>query len=385
MKNKKTDWKHIYNDFPVNNKFIWLNNCGVAPPCKAVTDSVKKYIDQYALNCILDDQFSFAKIKNSIQNTISELLNCEKNDVAIIHNTAEGMNFISHGLSLKYGDEILLMENEYPSNVYPWEHWENKEIILKTIPLGNSPELFIRNLKNTITNNTKVVTVSAVHWCTGMPLPLAEISRICKNSNIEFIVDAAQGAGHINIDMKEMGLDYLCFSAWKWLTGPLGLGILIIKKEKLNKLEYIFKGSDSVAGSKDYFPYKKDLKKTAERYMYSSPNFNDWVYFESALNYLKDIGFENVRNRIFELAGYFTDKIRKYGFKTVYNRENNQNTGIVVIDKENVDFIELSNKLAEHNIIAKERLGKLRIAPHIFNSFKQLDETADTINKIIQG
>ncbi len=129
------------------------------------------------------------------------MLNCNKEDIAIIHNTAEGMNLISHGLNLKNSDEILLLENEYPSNVYPWEHWALKGIIIKTIPMSNSPDIFLENVKKAITNKTKVITVSAVHCCTGMPLPIKDIAEICNYKNIEFIIDGAQGAGHIDIDM----------------------------------------------------------------------------------------------------------------------------------------------------------------------------------------
>ncbi len=375
------DWKQVYDDFPINKNYIWLNNCGSTPPCRQIIDKVNTYIDEYSLNGIYTKSFSLSKVKRSIKAIISELLNCNGEDIAIIHNTAEGMTLISYGLNLTSGDEILLLENEYPSNVYPWEHWASKGIILKTIPISNSPDIFLDNVKKIITKKTKVMTLSAVHWCTGMPLPIKDISEICNNNNIEFILDGAQGVGHININMKEMGLHYLCFSAWKWLIGPLGLGIMVVSKEKIDKLKYIFKGTDSVINSMEYFPYKKEIKHTAERYMYSSPNFNDWVYFDSALKYLKEIGFNNIRKRIFKLSRYLITSLKNIGFKPVYDTDKYPETGIAVVEKDEVNCKELSDSLFKNNIIAKERLEMLRLAPHIYNSFEQLDKTVEIIIK----
>ncbi|MBN2735936.1 MAG: aminotransferase class V-fold PLP-dependent enzyme [Spirochaetales bacterium] len=379
------NWDKIYNQYPVNQTSIWLNNCGTTPAGSHIIEAVTGYIHEYSRKGVFSEKYALSKVKNSIQAILSELLNCDIQDIALIHNTAEGMNFISRGLSLNPGDEILLMENEYPSNVYPWEHWQNKGITIKFIASAFSPGEFIHNFKAALTDKTKLVSLSAVHWCTGLPLPIKEIGKICQERAIDFCVDGAQGAGHVKIDVNNWGISYLSFSAWKWLLGPLGLGVLVIPEKNVKKLEPVFKGTGSVAKPQEYLPYQKELIPGVERYMFSTPNFIDWIYFLSSLEFLQKIGFERIMERIYRLSRYLTEKLMDSGFtvlsKSYLNRDyKNLESAIVLVGKEKWDVNAAQRELSSNNIITAVRLDHLRMAPHIYNSFDQLDKVIELLN-----
>jgi len=380
-------WDKANKDYIINKNFIWLNSCGTNPAGTHIIKEIKNYIKEYGEKCILTKKYPLNETKECIQNILSKLLDCSPDDIAIVHNTAEGMNFISYGLQLKKNDEVLLLENEYPSNVYPWEHWQNKGVKIKTISAGNSPDEFLNNFNKSISKNTKLAAVSAVHWCTGMPLPIKEVSQICKKRNIDLALDAAQGAGHVPIKINEWDIPFTSFSAWKWLLGPIGLGILIIPKKHLKKLNPVFKGTSSVKEPEKYLPYQDKLMPTVERYMISTPNFCDWVYFKISLEYLDKIGFDNVMKRIYELSGCIEMILKESGFKVLsdnfYLNKSKVNTGIIVAEKEGIDPKVIIKKLQEYNIIVRERLGRIRIAPHIFISIKQLDKLKKTLKIIL--
>lgn len=379
MKKTMYTWNKIYKLYPVNEHLIYLNNCGTTPASKIITEEMKNYFIEYSNYGILNKKYSINEIKNSIQSILAGLLNCKKDEIAIIHNTAEGMNLISYGLNLQKGDEILLLENEYPSNVYPWEHWRKKGVSLKFIELKNNPEEFLKNFKNQINQRTKVISISAVHWCTGMPLPLKDIGQFCKDNAILFIVDGAQGVGHVNIDVKNWNIDAMAFSAWKWLLGPLGLGCLIIKKATLDKIDFVFKGTSSINNYYNYLPYSDDVKNNAERYIYSTPNFNDWIYFEAILKFLNEISFDNVMKRIYELSDYLSDKLKNAGFILDKDTFSKYKTGIITAKKDGIDTKKAVSYLMENKIIAAERFGKIRFSPHIYNSFEHLDKAVDAL------
>src|SRR5690606_20019129 len=118
----------------------------------------------------------------------------------------------------------------------------------------------------------------------------------------------------LDLDVKACNIGYMAFSAWKWLLGPVGLGMLYVSKDRLERLRPVFKGTESVAGGEGYLPYREALKPTADRFAYSSGSINDWVYFDASLAYLEGIGFERVRSRILELAGHLSDRLRDTGF-----------------------------------------------------------------------
>ncbi|MCB1178291.1 MAG: aminotransferase class V-fold PLP-dependent enzyme, partial [Leptospiraceae bacterium] len=178
----KNIWEELYNAYPVNSEMIWLNNCGTTPASKYSIELCKEFLDAYSKKGVLNDFAKFNDVHSSLTGILSGLLNCKQDELAIMHNTAEGINFISRGLKLDKGSEILLLENEYPSNVYPWEHWKEKGVNLKVIPVGKTKSKFLDNLRSLLTTSTRLISISSVHWCTGMPLPLKEVGEICKKN-----------------------------------------------------------------------------------------------------------------------------------------------------------------------------------------------------------
>lgn len=375
------NWDSVYQAYPVNNDLIWLNNCGTTPAGDHICREINSFLDEYSQRGIFARGFSYNEIKTSIQKLLSQLLNSNPEDIAIIHNTSEGMNLLSYGFDLNSGDEIILLENEYPSNVYPWEQWEKKGVKLIFTPLTDSPESFFDALKNSITSKTRLISLSAVHWCTGMPLPINDISSFCKEKNIHMVLDAAQGAGHVPLDINKLDC-FMSFSAWKWLLGPLGLGVLVIPGSKLSQLKPVFKGTESVVNDLEYLPYKNELKPSAERYMYSTSSIIDWIYFKKSLEFLNEIGFNNVMNRIYKLADYLADKLKNTGFKLLKDNFGNYKTGIIVAEKKGVKSADIVKHLTANGIIVQERLSRIRFAPHIYNSFEQIDRLIEVIKDI---
>lgn len=374
-------FKKIQKFYQINQNYIYLNNAGTTPINNPAKNELNQYFEEYANHGILNKKFNYFVIKDSIQTILAELLNCEKKEIAIIHNTAEGMNLISHGLDLKPEDEILLLENEYPSNVYPWQHWQAKGIHIHFVPICDTPADFLRALSVKISHKTKVLALSAVHWCTGMPLPLAEIAELCRQNDVLLVVDGAQGVGHIKIDMKNWGLNLMAFSAWKWLLGPLGLGILIVRKEIISRIKHVFKGTLSVENAHSYLPYTDNIIENAERYIYSTPNFSDWIYFNASLKMLQEIGFDNVKKRIFALSDYLYQGLKDLDFEITRTRYPEIKTGILCAKKNGMDSDKLVNDLRRENIITAHRLDHIRLSPHIYISEEQLDRVLIKIKK----
>ena len=375
------DWNSIYKAYPVNKEMIWLNNCGVVPAGKYIVEVLSRFMEGYARAGIFTEVATYPQVKENIKKILSKLLNCSTDELCIIHNTAEGMNFISHGLNLSSEDEVILLENEYPSNVYPWRHLEKKGVKLVTTPMEKTPETFLEALKNLVTEKTRVISLSAVHWCTGMPLPLDQVGELCKEKNIDFVIDGAQGVGLQPMDVKKANISYMSFSAWKWLMGPVGLGVLYVSREKLDVLEPVFIGTESVVQDREYLPYKSELKPTADRFTFSTANFNDWIYFEAALEFLQDIGFFAVRERIFELCAHLSQELTKIGFKVLSDQFPDYPTGIVVCEKPGVRADKIVEHLKQNNIIAAERLGRVRFSPHVYISPEQLDEVIQVLER----
>jgi cysteine desulfurase / selenocysteine lyase len=368
------DWQRVYDAFPVNREMIWLNNCGTTPAGNHIVSAVTRFIKGYAEKGILTDVALYSEVRDRIKTILAALLNCHQEELALIHNTAEGMNFISHGVNLLPEDELILLENEYPSNVYPWQHWAKRGVRLIFTPMEKTPEAFLESLRTRVTSKTRLMALSAVHWCTGMPLPLSAIGALCRERGIDFVVDGAQGVGMQPIDLKKMGISYMSFSAWKWLLGPLGVGVFYIARENLTRLKAIFTGTASVVSDQDYFPYREELKPTADRFTFSTANSNDWVYFAASLDFLFTLGFEVVRERIFELSRQLSRGLTGIGFQVLSDRHPDWPTGIVVCEKKGISASLILSHLKKNKIVAAERLGRIRFSPHVYISPARIDE-----------
>lgn len=375
------EWQSVYEAYPVNRELIWLNNCGTTPAGNHIVQAVSCALEGYARRGVLMDPEAYGKVRTRIKEILSGLLGCRPEELALIHNTAEGMNFISHGLTLTPGDEIILLENEYPSNVYPWRHWEKKGVRLMTAPMKDSPQAFLESLSAVVTKKTRVMALSLVHWCTGMPLPVEQIGRLCRDAKIELVMDGAQGVGMQPVDVKQAGISYMAFSAWKWLLGPLGLGVLYVAQDRLDRLDPIFMGTESVVRDEEYLPYKSELKPTADRFTISTANFGDWVYFLAALEFLDAIGFEKARKRILELAAHLNAGLRKIGFEVFSDRFSHCPTGIVVCSKPGVPASNLMGFLHQNGIVAAERLDRIRFSPHVYILPGQLDRVVEVLSR----
>lgn len=375
-------WQKIHDAFPVNQHLVWLNNCGVAPPGRQVVEKMSRFLESYAQRGVCAPEASPGKIRSRIKEILSGLLGCDPSELALIHNTAEGMNAVSRGLSLRSGDEILLLEHEYPSNVYPWLHWKEKGVSVTTLPAVDTPEAFLEVFERSLGPRTRVAALSAVHWCTGLPLPLKSIGRLCRERGIDLVVDGAQGVGMQPIDLREAQVTCMAFSAWKWLIGPLGLGVLFISRDRLESLTPVFVGTESVVRDEEYLPYKSELKPTADRFTFSTSSLTDWIYFEAALEFLSQVGFSTVMERIYTLTGILNQGLAALGFEVFSERFPDHPTGITACRKPGLNSSDVVAYLKRNGVVAAERLGRIRFSPHIYLLPPQLERVSDLLSAL---
>lgn len=371
MRRGEMDWLHFQKQFPVNEELIWLNNCGTTPANRRALKAVETFLRGYARRGIL--AAGYPPLRQSIVQRLSEVLDCSPGELCLVHNTAEAMNQISRGLDLKTGQTLLLVENEYPSNVYPWRHWSRRGVRIETVPLGQSPEQFLENLKDFLTPAVGAVCLTSVHWCTGMPLPLAEAGKLCATKGARLIVDAAQGIGMLPLRPREWGISFLAFPAWKWLLGPLGLGGMFVASDALEALEPAFTGPGTMAFESRYLPYQQRMKPHAGRFEFSTPSLADWVYFDASLGLLAEVGWEALHSRILWAAKRLRDGLVQRGFTLAWERDDRPESGILAFSKPGLDAGRWARELTARGVVCTHRLGRLRWGPHAYLDEAQLD------------
>jgi cysteine desulfurase/selenocysteine lyase len=378
------DWTSVHAEFPINEQLIWLNNCGISAMPGPVLAAMERHLRALAAGGVLGVP-SEVKVHAAVRAQIARIIGCDADEVVLCHNTNEAMLFVSHGLTLAAGDRVLLLEDEYPSNVYPWQHWQQQGVALDFAPLGRTPDEFLAGFEAQLTPRTRVVSLSAVHWCTGMPLPLPAVGRICAARGIDFVVDGAQGVGMVPLDVRAAGISAMGFSAWKWLLGPIGAGAFYVRRDVLPRLRFPWKGTGSVVNDDVHLPHRDTLKPGMDRYVLSTPNYNDWVNFEASLRYLLGLGMDAVRARIHGLAEYTARGLRAAGFQLTCDAFPTTPTGIIAAAKPGYDSAGLVEGLRARGIVAAERLGRVRLAPHVYLLEPQLDAVVAALTELTSG
>ncbi|MBV6494236.1 MAG: Cysteine desulfurase SufS [Turneriella sp.] len=371
------DFKKLRTEFALDENLIWLNNCGISLPPKVAAEVTKEYLDAYATHGVKQTFRPHGKTLQNIQNYFVKLFGGNPTEYALLNNTAEGMTFIAQSLRVKPGDKILLVNREYPSNVYPFLQLKHKGIQVEFIETGNSNKTFLENIEKSLTPNVKAMSLSAVDWLTGLVFNLKEISALLKKHGAAFILDAAQGAGHVPIRVKDLGVDAMAFSGWKWLLGPLGSGALYVDTNFLKELDIQVAGTSSVKNDEVYLPHREEYKETAERFMLSTAPYLNWVFLESTLSFLDAVGFENVQKRLFSLAEYLRARLHERGFTLFSDSLSAGKSAIVVGKRDGEDTASLHAKLTQKGVVCALREGSLRFAPH-------LNTTEDDIDKLVK-
>lgn len=359
-----TDFSSIRRRFELREDLIWLNNCGVSVPPRSSAEAVTQYLAAFSAAGVMQTAKPHGQVKRNIQALFAKFLGGAAHEYAILNNTAEGMTFIAQSLPLERGDKILLVEREYPSNVYPFLQLKRQGVEIGFVSPGSSNDEFVENIRAALTTNVRAMSLSAVDWLTGLRFDLKRIGHLLRQRGVAFILDAAQGAGHVDIDVAEYGVDAMAFSCWKWLLGPLGSGGLYVADDFLRKLDIRVAGTSSVKNDENYLPHREDYKESVERFMLSTAPYMNWIFLEASLEFIDGIGLANVQARNLQLAEKLSGILRTAGFDVLRDNFGADKTAIVCARRDG-DMAALHATLTKNGIVSALREGNLRFSPHL--------------------
>lgn len=313
------------DDFKIlETGIVYFDNGATTLKPNSVIDSIVDYYTNYTANAHRGDYDNSLKVDMAYENVrtkVKNFINCKKDkEIVFTAGATDSLNRIVFGFMenyLKEGDEVLLTKAEHASNILPWlELAKRKNIIIKYIPLTVSNEVSIENVKKTITNKTKVISIAHVTNVLGDIRPVKEIGEICQKNNIIFVVDGAQSVPHRKVDVEKCHIDFLAFSAHKML-GPTGVGVLYGKYDLLEKLRpTILGGGMNSTFEADGVYELKDLPTRLEA---GTPNIAGVIGLGSAIDYLEKTGMENIAKYEQELRNYLIQKLKEIPNIIIYN------------------------------------------------------------------
>lgn len=345
------------DDFKIlKNNIIYFDNGATTLKPNKVRDAIIKYYDEYTANAHRGDYKTSAIVDSLYEETrekVAKFINAkEKSEIIFTSGTTNSMNMIIFGYFkdyLKEGDEVLITLGEHASNIVPWFILE-KEIGIKVkyIDLDDKHEINIDNVKKAITDKTKVISIAMTTNVVGDTRPIKEISKIAHDNNILLVVDAAQGIAHQKIDVQDMDIDFMAFSGHK-MYGPTGIGILYGKFDLLDKVRpFNYGGGMNAIFTKDGYV---ELREIPTRLEGGTPNIEGVLGLSAAIDYIENIGIDNINKYEKDLRKYLINELEKLDFIELYNKE--VDTNIVVFNIKGVFAQDTAVYLDKYNICVR--------------------------------
>ena len=320
----------IRKDFPMlNNKtqqghpLVYLDNAATTfKPYKVIEACNNYYLNENA-NAHRGDYDLAYKVDSNIdkvRQTVANFINAKKEEIVFTSGTSMSINLIAFGYGMKYltkDDEILLTEAEHASNVLPWfkvkEHTGCK---INYIPLDKDGRLSIDGLKKVINEHTKIVAIAQISNVLAYLVDIKEISKICHEHGALLMVDGAQSVPHIKIDVKDLDCDFLSFSGHK-LCGPTGIGVLYGKYNLLKLTDPFMTGG----GNNARFDMCGNVAflQPPEKFEAGTLNIEGIYGLGAAIEYLENIGMENIEKYEKELRNYAISKLKALQNLIIYN------------------------------------------------------------------
>jgi len=378
------------NDFLLlNNNIVYLDSAATSLKPKVIADTISDYYNNYSANAHRADYDISLKVDEKYENTrllVKQFINAKKTkEIIFTSGTTDSLNKIIFGFFKDYlnnNDEVLITKSEHASNVLPWfELAEEKNLKVSYIPLNDNYELTLENVKKSITNKTKVISIAHITNVIGDVRPINDIIKYAHENNILVIIDGAQSVAHMKIDVQDLDVDFLAFSAHKML-GPTGVGILYGKEQYLNNTKpIIFGGGMNASFLENGTRIYDEIPELLEA---GTPNIAGVIGFGEAIKYLNNIGMDYINKYELELKKYAISRLKEVPNIIIYNEFSE--SGIITFNIEDIFAQDLAIYLNKYDIcvrsgshcakILKDELkikNTCRISLYFYNTKEEID------------
>jgi selenocysteine lyase/cysteine desulfurase len=376
-------WRLVKEQFTIKPNLILLNAANLCPSPHMVREAVFRYTDDLDGDVSFQNRAKFDALREEARRKLAAFLGVTDDEIAIVRNTSEANNFIVGGLNLKPGDEVVVFDQNHPTNNVAWDvraarhAFTVKRVRLKPAPSG--VEEILDNFSAAITARTRVLSVTDLSNTTGVKLPTAELCRRARERGIHAHVDGAQTFGALSMNLRRMGCDSYSSSAHKWLMGPKEAGLLYVRQERIadiwpgvvgvgwgDKVETAMRGARKfeTLGQRD------DACVTA---------------MGTAVDFHNLIGPARIEARVRELTSALKEGVSKIpGARLVTSRNPELSAGVCVVAFEGKDNRKIYEALHAGHGVAGAPTGGVRFSPHIYNTMAEMERTVAALAQVVK-
>ena len=364
-------WEMVRRQFPFREEKVPMNAANLCPAPRVVTDRVVELTRDINMDCSFNNRAKFAQLREESRSKVAQHLGVSADEIALVRNTSEANNTINNGLPLKEGDEVVLWDQNHPTNNVAWEvraarfGLTTKRVTTPRHP--SSVDELISVFENALGPRTRVLTITHISNVTGIRLPVKELCDVAHRSGIHVHVDAAQAWGALDVNLRELGCDSYAASTHKWLVGPLEAGMLYVKAAHISEIwpNVVAPGWGDDADT--------DLKGARKFESLGQRDDPCLAAVGTAVDFHQRIGPARIEARVYELAGNLKAGLQEMGAKLVTPMDPELSGGVCIIEMTRENRKKAFDTLYEEQGIAAAQTGGLRLCPHLYNTQSHID------------
>lgn len=363
-------------DLPFLSRHVYLNNAAVSPISLSVQAAANRYNDLTVHRCqeawaISEQEFDRGR------SYAATLVNSDAANIAYVQNTSQGLSFVAMGLDWNEGDNVVVPEDEFPSNYLCWLQLERIGVQVRKVP-ARGGQIEPSDVAPFVDSRTRLVTISHVQFYSGYRIDLRGISEICRANDCLLVVDGTQSIGALCIDLQGDGVDVLVVSGHKWLMAPHGIGFMAFSDRALHRIQPRVLGWLSVERP---FEFRRaiELLPSAKRFEAGTPNGAGIFGLTERLKRILSLGPDRLEQRVLSLNRYLRETCLSNSLRLVYAFEEVNHSGIALIQVPGVDPQTLLAALEQAGICASVRSQAIRFSPHYFNTKGEIDRAVHAL------
>jgi L-cysteine/cystine lyase len=381
------DVARLREQFPVCKKMVYMNTGWSGPSPLSVTEAMKSRLDLEMEEGPTTKEVyeSGREIQSRAREAAAGLLNASVEEVCLTDNTTHGLNIAINGLDWQEGDEIITCDLEHSSVLVPsYFQQRHHGAVVKVLPIATNEtqDGILSKIEAAIAVRTRLVFLSHIEYSCGLRMPAKEIRHLLKGRGILIMLDGAQTAGHIALDMKDMDCDFYAIPAQKWLLGPEGAGALYMRKELIPQVEPVHVSSRSSLSSNDPYRFEPNTD-SIDKFLLTSSSYALRAGMLEAIRFVQEVGVGEIERRNLALATSMNHALQEIpGVKVLSPLEEEGSSGLVTFTIDGVDpAAAVSRMWEEHRIVCRpvSYPASIRFSLHFFNTEEEVGAAVEAV------
>jgi len=388
----KLDINTIRENFPIFRHRAYLDTACYAPTCLKVSKAVEDWWESRSSISApsFEQTYDWLQPIADARTDASKLINASEDEITFITSTGLGLNKIASAIPMGKGDNIVLNDLDFSTNIVPWLAQRQRGVEIRRVKHRNG-KLYLEDFEKMVNSHTKVIAISSVQWTTGFRVDLGALVKLAEANDAYVVVDTMQSLGALEFDVRKTGIHFMVAQGYKWLFGPFATGILFCRRDLIDKYEPLIAEPANVLKNpkKESYMHEPSLDNltdydfgfvpTAARYQ-SCSNISGLWGLGAALKYINLLGISNIEERVQNLVEYLVQGLKKIpNIKIVSPIERECRSGIVVFTYGSVESdLKMMEQLSKLGVGVSVRYtagcGGIRVSCHFYNNEEDLDK-----------